>query len=219
MQVRFRIIDTDESEQAFRWHRAFADSHEAIFPRDRPTFDRLIAERSVWCAVSQDGEYMAMSYAAFSDKSHEWEIGGLMVSEAMRGKGLGRIMMRLPLVSMLFNEQPLSRKPAPKIVAHVLASNNAPRRIIAGVGFAHHRPVEIPSKELPGLKADDDGIIRGDEFHLSIPEALHSLAEWCDCWDGKLHDGTDSSIDLLPGLTLAVWAAALRDMALGEGSS
>jgi hypothetical protein len=155
-----------------------------------------------------------MAYAAYSKENHEWEVGGLMVPEAMRGKGLGRIMMRLPLVSMLFDEQPLSRKPVPKIVAHVLASNDAPRRIIPEVGFAHHRPVEIPAEKLPGLKADADGIIRGDEFHLRIPEALHSLADWCDSWDGKLLDGTDSSIDLLPGLTLADWATALRDMAL-----
>jgi hypothetical protein len=218
LHVTFRIIDTDESECAFKWHRAFAESNDAIYPRDRPTFHKLIAERSVWCAVSPEGEYLAMSYAAFCAENHEWEIGGLMVAEAMRGKSLGRIMMRLPLGSMLFNEQPLSWRRVPRIVAHVLASNNDPRRIIAQVGFAHYKQVEIPAGKLPGLKADADGIIRGDEFHLKIPEALHSLAEWCDGWDGKLHDGTGSSIDLLPGLTLADWAAAVRDMALREES-
>ena len=89
LHVKFRIVDTDESERAFKWHLTFAESHEAIYPRDRSTFEKLIAERSVWCAVSPDGEYLAMSYAAFSDENYEWEIGGLMVSETMRGKSLG----------------------------------------------------------------------------------------------------------------------------------
>jgi hypothetical protein len=218
LHIEFRIVDTDESGRAFKWHRAFAASHEAIYPRDRSTFERLIVERSVWCAVSSDGEYVAMSYAAFSEEDHEWEIGGLMVSEGMRGRSLGSIMMRLPLASMLFNEQPLSWRRVPKIVAHVLASNDAPRRIILDVGFVHYKPVEISAEKLPGLKADPDGIIRGDEFHLKIPEALHNLADWFDSWDGKLLDGTDSSVDLLPGLTLADWAAAFRDMTLGLGT-
>lgn len=219
MHVKFRIVNTDESERAFKWHLTFAESHEAIYPRDRSTFEKLIAERSVWCAVSPDGEYLAMSYAAFSDENYEWEIGGLMVSETMRGKSLGRIMMRLPLASMLINEQPLSWRRIPQIVAHVLASNDAPRRLIPEIGFAQHRSVEIPAEKLPGLKADADGFVRGDEFHLKIPEALHNLADWLDSWDGKLLDGTNSVIDLLPGLTLADWATALRGMALSEEST
>jgi hypothetical protein len=120
---------------------------------------------------------------------------------------------------MLINEQPLSWRLVPQIVAHVLASNDAPRRIIPETGFAHHRSVEIPAERLPGLKADADGFVRGDEFHLQIPEALYDLANWFDSWDGKLLDGTDSSLDLLPGVTLADWAAALRDMALSEEST
>jgi len=218
LHVKFRIVDADEIDRAFKWHRAFAESHEAIYPRDRPIFEQLILDRSVWCAVSPDGEYLAMSYAFFSAENHEWEIGGLMVSEAMRGKSLGRIMMRLPLVSMLVNEQPLSWTRVPKIIAHVLASNDAPRRIIPDIGFAHHKAVEIPAEKLLGLKADTDGFVRGDEFHLKIPDALHGLADWCGSWDGKLLDGTTSSVDMLPGLTLTDWAAALRSMALDEES-
>ena len=211
--IIFRIVDTAEAESAFAWHRAFAKGHEAIYPRDPETFEHLISERLVWCAVSSTDEYLAMSYAAFSEQDNQWEIGGLMVSAEMRGMGLGTIMMRLPLANMLFYEQPLSWEPVPNIVAHVLASNDGPRRIIPAIGFAHHHPVEIPADALPGLKADPDGIIRGDEFHLEIPEALHRLADWCDGWNGKLLDGTTASIDFLPGLGLAHWAAAFREMA------
>lgn len=213
MQITFRIVDSNEAVRAFHWHRAFAGTHEAIYPRSEEAFEGLVLERSVWCAVSSEDEYLAMSYASFADEDGVWEIGGLMVAEAMRGKGLGLIMMRLPLAGMLFNEQPLSWEVVPEIVAHVLASNSAPRRIIPEAGFVFDHAVEIPAAALPGLKADVDGFIRGDEFHLKIPDALIALADWCDGWDGKLRDGTHASIDLLPGVTLADWATAFREMA------
>ena len=214
MKITFRIVDYDELDSAHKWHTAFAEAHEAIYPRDRVTFDNLIASRSVWCAVDSEGEYQAMAYAAFSQKENVWEIGGLMVSPAMRGKSLGRVMMRLPLAHMLFNEDPFSmRTPPPPIVAHVLASNDAPRKIIAEMRFVLDHPVKIPAGQLPGLKADSDGFIRGDEFHLKIPEALVDLANWCESFNGTLLDGSQASIDLLPGVTLSGWASALRDMA------
>jgi hypothetical protein len=213
LQITFRIVDSSEAGRAFHWHRGFAAAGEAIYPRNEKTFEDLVFDRSVWCAVSSNDEYLALSYASFSDEDGVWEIGGLMVAAAMRGKGLGLIMMCLPLAGMLVNEQPLSWEVVPEIVAHVLASNDAPRRIIPKVGFVFDHPVEIPAAALPGLKADPDGFIRGDEFHLKIPDALIALADWCDAWDGKLLDGTDASIDLLPGVTLADWAMAFREMA------
>lgn len=211
MHLTFRIVDNTEIGTAFDWHRTFAEAHEAIYPRDRDTFGGLVYDRCVWCAVSPDGLFKALSYAAFSHD--EWEIGGLMVCEEMRGKGLGRLMMRLPLVHMLINEQPLSHQPPLLIVAHVLAGNDGPRRIIPDVGFDFAKPVEIHSMFLPGLKADDDGMVRGDEFHFAVPRGLFELADWCEAWDGKLLDGTDATIDLLGGLSLSDYGGALREMA------
>lgn len=203
-------MDNTEIGTAFDWHREFANAHEAIYPRDRNTFADLVYDRCVWCAVAPDGAFKAMSYAAYSNE--EWEIGGLMVCEEMRGKGLGRVMMRLPLIHMLVNEQPLAVEPQPKIVAHVLRGNDAPRRIIPEVGFVFAKAVEIPSMFLPGLKADEDGMVRGDEFHLPIPSGVFELADWCDSWDGTLADGTDATVDLLGSLSLADYGVALREI-------
>jgi GNAT superfamily N-acetyltransferase len=211
--INFRIVDPSELDSAHDWHMAFAQAHEAIYPRDRKTFEQLIADRCVWCAVDSHGEYQAMAYAAFSEEDNIWEIGGLMVSSAMRGKGLGRIMMRLPLAHLLFNENPFKSETPPTIVAHVLASNNAPRSIISEMLFEKHHSVEIPAQHLPGLKADPDGFIRGDEFHLKIPDALLNLADWCDSWDERLLDRSQATIDLLSGVTRHAWASAFRDMA------
>jgi hypothetical protein len=63
-------------------------------------------------------------------------------------------------------------------------------------------------------------MVRGDEFHFPIPNGLIKLADWCESWDGKLADGSDSTVDLLGGLTLRNYGAALRETAqqvLGDG--
>jgi GNAT superfamily N-acetyltransferase len=211
LHLTFRIVDNTEIREAFDWHRAFAEAHDAIYPRDRNTFGDLVYDRCVWCAVCPDGAIKAMSYAAFSHD--EWEIGGLMVHDEMRGKGLGRVMMRLPLVHMLVNEQPFASEPQPLIVAHVLRGNDAPRRIIPEVGFEFAKAVEIDSLYLPGLKADEDGMVRGDEFHFPMPSGLIKLADWCESWDGTLADGSDSTVDFLGGLTLRDYGGALREAA------
>jgi hypothetical protein len=211
VSIVFRIVNADESFAAHKWHRGFAAALDAIYPRQVGTFEKLIVDRCVWCAVDAEGEYQAMAYAA--KEGDVWEIGGLMVSNAMRGKGLGSVMMRLPLAGMLFYENPLSNKVRPQIVAHVLKGNEAPRKIVAEMHFILNRSIEISKEKLPGLRADPDGKIRGYQFNLKVPDALLSLAEWCEAWNGTLRDGSRASIDLLEGDTLSLWALAFRDMA------
>lgn len=172
----------------------------------------MVFGRQVWCAIDSEDEYLALSYAAFDEGENVWEIGGLMVAASARGKGLGLIMMRLPLGQTLMNERPLSSTPPAKIVAHVLAGNDDPRRIIPAAGFAFSHSVTIPNEALPGLRHDADGFIRGDEFHLELPQAVIDLADWCDSWDQKLRDGTPATVDLTDGLNLNDWARAFRKM-------
>lgn len=213
MQITFRAIDSSEIGRAHKWHEDFAAANEALYPRTASHFLELAMDRCVWGAVSSDDEYLAMSYANFDDDKNEWEIGGLMVTPDARGKNLGSIMMRLPLAHMLFTENPLALDPAPTIVTHVLHGNDHPRRIIPSVGFEFSHDVTIPGSAMPGMKTDDDGNVRGDEFHLKVPDALIQLAEWAEKWDGKLRDGTSARIDLFHGYSLDLWASAFRDMA------
>jgi hypothetical protein len=81
------------------------------------------------------------------------------------------------------------------------------------MGFKLDHKLEIPAHVLPGFKADDDGFIRGDEFHLDIPKALHLLEGWLRNWNGKLRDGSDATIDLLSGVTMITMADAVHEMA------
>lgn len=211
LHIVFRIVDTQEIGRAHVWHSEFAAANDAIFPRTEAKFFELAMARCLWCAVSSDDHYLAMSYANFDDGA--WEIGGLMVDPEMRGKGVGTIMMRLPLAHLLFTEQPLSWTPRPPILTHVLKGNEAPRRIIPEVGFEFEKPVRVPPSAVPGLKVEADGWVHGDEFHLATPEALLRLADWAGSWTGRLRDGTSAEIDLLDGTTMNDWSAAFRDMA------
>ena len=211
--ILLSAIDYDECIAAYNWHRGFAGANDALFPRSRENFEDLVMNGSVWAARSPSGDYLALAYASFNETDKECEIGGLMVAAQTRGKGLGTLVMRLALAHALLEENLLA-DPDVRIVAHVLASNQMPRRIIEDqLRFVHSRVVEIPAEALPGLKADEDGFIRGDEFELSRPGTLLALAQWARSWDGKLADGHVADIELRSGITLAHWAEALEDIA------
>ncbi|KQT33684.1 hypothetical protein ASG29_06640 [Sphingomonas sp. Leaf412] len=219
LQVELRAFDTSEIGRAHQWHEEFAATNDALYPRTAKHFLELAMDRCVWGAISSNDEFLAMSYASFDEPKNEWEVGGLMVSPEARDKGLGKLMMQLPLAHVLFTEDPLGSTPPAAIVTHVLKGNEAPRGIVPAVGFAFHKPVTIPSEIMPGLRAEPDGMVHGDEFHLVVPDALVSLAEWAEGWPGALRDGTPARIDMLPGYSLALWAQAFRDMAARAGPS
>lgn len=168
--------------------------------------------RLLWCAITDADELVGMSYANVDASETEVEIGGLMVDPKMRGKGLGEILMRLPLAHFLMNEQPFSWPVTPKIITHTLRDNLMPRGIIDRVGFAIARNVIIPGSELPGLRTEADGNVHGIEFHLVIPDGIHSVADWLCAWSGTLSDGTSGKIQTLEGESLTDWAAAIRGM-------
>ncbi len=206
-------MDTSEVGRAHAWHSGFAAANDAIFPRTEKAFFDLTLDRNVWCAITDDDEIVGMSYAKVSDDETEVEVGGLMVSAKTRGRGIGDLMMRLPLIHFLVTERPLRWERPPAIVAHALAGNEMPRRIITRAGFEFHEEVCIPPGVLPGLRTGPDGMVHGDEYHLKIPDALLDLAQWLDEWSDVLRDGSPARITMLEGESIADWATVLRSMA------
>ena len=215
--ILFSAIDYEECVGAYHWHRGFAGADDALFPRQHESFQDLVMQGSVWAARSANGDYLALAYAALDLSNKECEIGGLMVAAQARGKGLGSIMMRLALAHSLLEENVLE-DPNMRVVAHVLKSNNAPRGIIEnGLRFRAAKPVEIPSRMLPGLRHDPDGFIRGDEYELVKPDSLTALAEWARSWDGSL-SGDVADIELRDGVTMELWRDALAELAARHGA-
>lgn len=172
-------------------------------------YGELVLEGAVWCAVDANQDYCAMAY--WAEDQDALEIGGVMVATSKLGTGIGSTVMRLVLGTVLTELNPLYS--GQRVIAHVHAENDKPRPLIQqALCFAHVCKVSIPGYKLPGLKTDAKGFVNGDEFELSIPNTLQSLADWCDCWPGKLKDETPARIELPHGLSLSNWATDFREM-------
>ena len=210
--ILFSAIDYEECSDAYNWHRGFSGANDALFPRQHDDFQTMVYDGRVWAARDAGGDYLALAYSSYDEAKLECEIGGLMVAAQARKKGLGLMMMRLALTHALLEEDLLSQGEV-RIVAHVLASNEAPRGIIQdGLRFKHASVVEIDGAQLPGLRADPDGKIRGDEYELAKPDSLIALAEWAHGWTGFLPNAETADIDFRSGVDIAVWRKALDDL-------
>jgi hypothetical protein len=206
-----RLVRPEEGPRVYQWHRGFVAANENLFPRTWDVYRQLAEDGQIWCACDESDNYVALSY--FCQDGKEWEIGGLMVSTAQRGKGLAAIITRLTLGHLLFEEDPLDR--SEPIIAHVHAENNDPRALMEHVlKFKFRKRVVIPGSTLPGLRVNAEGNVVGDEFIIAIPTSLLAVAEWCEQWNGSLKDGTPAQILLRPQTSLAQWARAFRQMAL-----
>lgn len=135
-----------------------------------------------------------------------------MVAAAERGRGLGSTIMRLALGHSLLEENLLDITGA-RIVAHVLKGNDEPRKLITGgLRFHYAKSVKIPAVNLPGLRAQNDGFVHGDEFELSKPDSIEALATWARSWTGH-SNGHTSHVELRDGVHLQDWAYALDELA------
>lgn len=174
-------------------------------------FEAIVERGYAWSALDREGDYLALAYANFDDRSSTWELGGLMVGTSERGRGYGSTLMRLALGHLLFEENPLELNH--KVVAHVLKSNPDPRPIIEQcLKFEFSKVVKIPATSMPGLRANAAGVIEGDEFHLVVPDTLIALADWLESWDGKLKNKERVTVILRSNVSFDDWIAALRDM-------
>jgi acetyltransferase (GNAT) family protein len=210
--ITFATVPSEESRDAYQWHRGFAASDDSLFPRSRQAFETIVIEGNAWSARKDNGDYLALAYAHFDQDGPTWELGGLMVAQSQRGVGLGSALMRLALGHLLFEENPLEQ--GHQIVAHVLKANPAPRPIIEhSLRFRLDHDVEIPAHVLPGLRANAAGVIEGDEFHFVYPDSLIALIQWLNSWTGELKNKERAEIIFRQNVSLSDWLTAFRDMA------
>jgi hypothetical protein len=214
--ITFSLIDPEEWREAYAWHREFVSTNDLVFPRTMEEYERLAADGQIWCARDDGKKFLGLAYFKLGmsecRKLPAWEIGGLMVHESARKRGVGSAVVCLTLGHVLFEHDPMMREQL--VVAHVHAENKpGPRPIFQNLlQFAHECDVKIPEKLLPGLRAKD-GFVVGDEFILSKPATLKSLATWCRAWSGKLKDGEPTKIEIREGVSLELWAQAFTEMA------
>ena len=212
--VTFAVVHPDCGREAYQWHRGFAATDMHIYPRTWDTYERMADDGCIVCARDPRGDFLGLAYFNL-DEGHSlrtWEIGGLMVPGSERSSGIGTTLVCVTLGQLLFEEQP--QQGSDRVVAHVHAENDAPRGLFAKrLKFAHAGTLEIPGAQLPGLEADAEGFVVGDEFEMTTPDTLVALADWCEAWKGKLRDGRAADVSLRHGIDLGVWSAAFRQMA------
>lgn len=210
--VKFVHVAPADAREVFQWHRGFAAANNYLFPRSWEQYAQLAEDGRIVCAL-EDGEYIGLCYYSWDEDELVWELGGLMVATNTRGRSVGSTLMRVTLGHLLFNEEPLSRHE--QIISHVHADNDAPRRVIAErLGFAHQGQICVESEKVPGLPADDRGLVWGELYLFVTPGCLEILADWSDDWSGVLRDGTAAEIRLLEGVTTKTWAQAFLDMSV-----
>lgn len=207
----FSIVGPQDAERAHQWHLGFAAANQSILPRTEAQFRRLIEEGYVWNA-SEQRNYAGLAYCCPNNEVTEWELGGLMVATREARQGIAATLARLALINVLVKENPLRR--GEKVIAHVLASNSEPRDLIErALRFQFVRRDSYPSKDLPGLPVNTQGMVEGDLFTMTN-DSLRALADWCTRAPARLKDGRPLNIEFGDGHSFEIFAAALSQMAL-----
>lgn len=201
--VTFSLVQHQDLDVAYGWHRGFVASNDFLLAKPFPQLQEIARSGNLWVAKnSRTGDIQAMAYAVLDGNT--WEIGGLMVAIQEANRGLGTTIFSIALGHLLVEENPLAE--GKQVVAHAHAQNPMPRGIIGGrLKFETLRDVAIPKEDLPGLRADDDGFVRGTEFGLKRPETLDALADWANGWNGVLRDGSPAELVLREGVTMQLW--------------
>jgi len=195
MPVVIAHVQPEEARDAFLWHQGFSSANDHLFPRTLEEYDQFAENRQLRCARDDDGNYLGFCYHRQDEETLEWELGGVMVGVQQRGKSLGLILLSVTLGDLLIDSSPLDE--GQWVISHVVEGNPMPRGLLTThLKFKHRKELVIPGHMLPGLHTQDDGNVHGDEFEMTVPETLCSLANWCDDWTGTLRDGTPAEIEL-----------------------
>lgn len=209
--ITFTQVEESEAFEVYRWHRDFAQANAAFYPHQAVELDRLIESSSLWSA-REDEDYVGIAYAHYDFENSQIELGGLIVAEQERMRGIGTVLAQLALGHLLVAEQPL-QIPHTRVVVRFPIANDLPRRFVEqALRFRHARSIALPGSDFPSLPADPDGYVRGEEFELVVPDTIDALAAWADRWGGTLRSGEVAQVDLVPGLTMGDMALALHEI-------
>lgn len=215
-RVTFSIVDPDHGREAYQWHRGFAGANANVYGRPWADYEKMAAAGEVFGAVDENDDYLGLCYFHFDKRKKAWELGGMMVSQRERGRGIGGVLGRVTMGHVLFEEDPFSR--GESIIARVVEQNADPRGMLEGgpsdkPAFQKSEgALHVPGKDLPGVATDKDGFVTGDQYTVDKGVALMGLADWAGNWSGLLKDGTPAFVRCRPGVTVALWERAFRAM-------
>ncbi|MDP2345305.1 MAG: hypothetical protein Q8O67_30455 [Deltaproteobacteria bacterium] len=218
--MTFSIVDPEQGREAYQWHRGFSGASTNVYGRPWVDYEKMAARGEVFGAVDENDDYLGLCYFHFEKRKKAWELGGMMVSQRERGRGIGGVLGRVTMCHVLFEEDPFSR--GENIIARVIESNADPRGMLetnvneASAFKKDAGAMNVPAADLAGVTANAAGYVVGDQYNIDQQVALLGLSEWCKGWESKLKDGTLADIRMRPGITTQVWERAFRAMMRGK---
>lgn len=182
----FSQIPARDAETAFQFHQLHALNDEYIWPRTEEQI-RFFADNGELFGIRKrsTGELVALCYETLEESSNEFEIGGLMVSDAAKRLGLATFLVNFALAYLLALSRPWNN--GQQVIAHVHELNEKPRNILQLAGFQIIGKVEAPAHAPASMKRNEQGKVVGDKF-LFPPAAVRQLSSWFDSTDWTLRD-------------------------------
>jgi RimJ/RimL family protein N-acetyltransferase len=174
---RFFQVQSTDVQRAFKFHKSIADANEHIWPRTETEIECYAKDGELFGIIRDDsGEFVGLCYSHLDDKTNEWEIGGLAVTDRFQKLHLGSFLIRFALAHTISVGDPW--KYGQRIIAHVHSDNNAPRNLLNRINFEYLGTIEVPADAAPpSMKRNPNGKLIGDEFEFK-KSSVRSLYEW-----------------------------------------
>jgi RimJ/RimL family protein N-acetyltransferase len=120
----------DKAGRAFAWHASQAGSHPEILARQLEDFEKLAAAKSLVSVRNESGEYVGLIYLEHRDP--DWIVGGLIVHDEYRNRGVAKILTYLAIAYILVFEY---TAPSGRVLAYVIRGNPGPSPLLRKLGF------------------------------------------------------------------------------------
>jgi len=192
-QFTFFQVSSNIAAEAFAFHQSVSSTNEHIWPRTEEEI-KAYSESGELFGVrqSQTGQFVGLCYSTLDEKTNEWEVGGLTVAEKFQKFHLGSALVRFALAHTIAYYRPW--KYGQRIIAHVHAENQKPRRLLERIGFEFVEKVVVPGDLAPSsMKRNEEGKLCGDKFEYP-QKAIPELSEWFEREPQTLADGTSQAI-------------------------
>lgn len=181
LTIGLALREEEPSVTAFQRERA----GEFLWPRDRDYFATLVDGRNLYVARAGD-RIVGMCYVVPGERAdEEWEFGGVLVDEELRGRGIAAALGRYALsISYVFD--------APhEVIAHVHQDNDAPRTVLTeALGFELTKRTAIPQDPPASMRRNEEGFVIGDVFEFR-ESSLHGFARWFSDFAGSIEGRND----------------------------
>ena len=212
----FAQVPSTAAESAFEFHRNFASKDPHIHPRIESEIDEFAQSGHLFGVRRKNtSEFVGLCYVVQDSAGCDWQVGGLTVT--IQKQGIGELLVRFALAhTIVYGALLQEGKWVQKIIAYVRNDNNAPRRLLTSLGFAHSGTDVFSYEDAPAWmeRNHERGSIVFDEFAFTL-DGLRQLATWfSERFDGTLHPGgAEAQIDLAGHNRIEHLTKALRHLA------